>query len=184
MILLFVLLGGPPVLKVNALYGGQRPLLVPEQPPFPHTTLSPAPSSLIGHLSALSGRGAAGRISHWLSAVLDRWESSVSLAALHCQSRGTPRPPGCPSLVPPCLLHSVLGSEADGAPADGRCCCTIETAPRPASLRGQQLQEEVDPALVTILKLQWRTEGVSSHTRIPGAFSPEPLKRLPPGPYV
>lgn len=69
LILLFVLLGGPPVLKVNALYGGQRPLLVPEQPPFPHTTLSPAPSSLIGHLSALSGRGAAGRISHWLSAV-------------------------------------------------------------------------------------------------------------------
>ncbi|GAB0202505.1 NAD-dependent malic enzyme, mitochondrial [Grus japonensis] len=28
-------------------------------------------------------------------------------------------------------------------PADGSCCCTIETGPRPASLRGQQPQEEL-----------------------------------------
>lgn len=86
---------------------------------------------------------------------------------------GNARPPGCPSLVPPCLLHSVVGSEADGAPADGSCCCTIETGPRPASLRGQQPQEEVDPVLVTILQLQWRTKGLCLFTNpyLGGVFS-------------
>lgn len=79
--------------------------------------------------------------------------------------------------VPPwrLLVRSIQWrvSEADGAPADGSCCCTIETGPRPASLRGQQPQEEVDPVLVTILQLQWRTKGLCLFTNpyLEGVFS-------------
>lgn len=48
----------------------------------------------------------------------------------------------------------------DAAPAGGRCSPSVGTGPRPASLSGQQPQEEVDPVLVTIIQLRRRTTGL------------------------
>lgn len=70
------------------------------------------------------------------------------------------RPPGCPSPAPRCWLHSVAGSAVDAAPAGGRCSPSVGTGPRPASLSGQQPQEEVDPVLVTIIQLRRHTTGL------------------------
>lgn len=71
------------------------------------------------------------------------------------------RLPGCPSPAPRCWLHSVAGSAVDAAPAGGCCSRSVRPGPRPASLTGQQPQEEVDPVLVTIIQLRRRTTGLS-----------------------
>lgn len=111
-----------------------------------------------GPPSLSSARGAAEQRAHWWSAAACsrflhfHWLRAMSVT-------GTPRPPECPSLAQPRRPHSVAGSEAGGAPADGNCCRTIDTGPRPASL-GEQ-QEEADGAPVTILQLLGRPLALS-----------------------
>lgn len=185
LILLRILLGGPPVLKVNALYGGQRPLLAV---PVPSGTTAipshnPKPRPLLADWPSVRSVKAGSR------------RKDISLAERRFGPVGIFRLIGCAAL-------SITGN----APPSGVSLPGASLfAPFSVGLRGgrssggwQLLLHNRNSSSASITQRAAAAGGGRSRSgnnfkitvaygrclfphAYPGAFSP---KRLPPGPYV